>query len=98
MTRTPPGGEVFITDGKGGRQRLIPVSGQVAVVAVYLDAERPPGARTDRILVMFKGPRPRAAAVRQGNRRVPAVRRRPGPSTRPATSCDTLPDPATGPR
>ena len=38
---------VFIAEGKGGRQRLIPVSGRFfAAVAAYLDAERPPGAQS----------------------------------------------------
>jgi integrase/recombinase XerD len=49
---------VFIAEGKGGRQRLIPVSGRFfAIVAAYLDAERPPGAGTDRVFVVLKGPR-----------------------------------------
>ncbi len=49
---------VFVAEGKGGRQRLIPVSGRFfAAVAAYLDAERPPGARTDRVFVVLKGPR-----------------------------------------
>src|SRR6266581_3648813 len=49
---------VFIAEGKGGRQRLIPVSGRFfAAVAAYLDTERPPGARTDRVFVVLKGPR-----------------------------------------
>jgi integrase/recombinase XerD len=49
---------VFIAEGKGGRQRLIPVSGRFfAAVAAYLDAERPPGAGTDRAFVVLKGPR-----------------------------------------
>jgi integrase/recombinase XerD len=47
---------VFITEGKAGRQRLIPVSGRFfAAVAAYLDAERP-GTRTDRVFVVLKGP------------------------------------------
>ena len=47
---------VFIAEGKGGRQRLIPVSGRFfAAVAAYLDAERPPGAGTDRVFVVLKG-------------------------------------------
>jgi len=49
---------VFIAEGKGGRQRLVPVSGRFfAAVAAYLDAERPPGAGTDRVFVVLKGPR-----------------------------------------
>jgi len=46
---------VFVAEGKGGRQRLIPVSGRFfAAVAAYLDAERPPGS--DRVFVVLKGP------------------------------------------
>ena len=46
------------TQGKGGWQRLSPVSGRFfAAVAAYLDAERPPGAGTDRVFVVLKGPR-----------------------------------------
>ena len=46
---------VFIAEGKGGRQRLVPVSGRFfAAVAAYLDAERPPGS--DRVFVVLKGP------------------------------------------
>src|ERR1039458_3711696 len=47
---------VFIAEGKGGRQRLIPVSGRFfAAVAACLDAERPAGARTDRAFLVLKG-------------------------------------------
>jgi integrase len=46
---------VFIAEGKGGRQRLIPVSGRFfAAVAAYLDAGRPPGS--DRVFVVLQGP------------------------------------------
>ena len=49
---------VFIADGKGGHQRLIPISGRFFVaVGAYLDAERPAGAATDRVFVVLKGPR-----------------------------------------
>ncbi len=49
---------VFIAEGKGGHQRLIPVSPRFfAEVSAYLDAERPAGAGTDRVFVVLKGPR-----------------------------------------
>ena len=49
---------VFIAEGKGGRQRLIPVSGRFfAAVAACLDAERPADAGTGRVFVVLKGPR-----------------------------------------
>jgi integrase/recombinase XerD len=49
---------VFVADGKGGHQRLVPVSARFFVaVAAYLEAERPAGADTDRVFVVLKGPR-----------------------------------------
>jgi integrase/recombinase XerD len=49
---------VFIAEGKGGHQRLIPVSGRFfASVGSYLDTERPADADTDRVFVVLKGPR-----------------------------------------
>jgi integrase/recombinase XerD len=49
---------VFIAEGKGGHQRLIPVSGRFfASVASYLDTEWPADAGTDRLFVVLKGPR-----------------------------------------
>lgn len=48
---------VFIVEGKGGHQRLVPVSGRFfAAVAAYLETERPPGLSTDRVFVVLKGP------------------------------------------
>jgi integrase/recombinase XerD len=50
--------KVFIADGKGGRQRLIPVSGRFfAAVKDYLDHERPGDAATDAVFVVLKGRR-----------------------------------------
>jgi site-specific recombinase XerD len=50
--------QVFITEGKGGHQRQIPISGRFfASLVAYLDAERPPDSRTDRVFVVLKGPR-----------------------------------------
>jgi integrase/recombinase XerD len=52
------GRRVFIAEGKGGHQRLIPVSSRFfAEVSAYLDAERPAGIATSRVFVVLKGPR-----------------------------------------
>jgi integrase/recombinase XerD len=49
---------VFIADGKGGRQRLVPMSPRFfATLARYLDGERPKQAATDRVFVVLKQPR-----------------------------------------
>ena len=49
---------VFIAQGKGGHQRLIPLSPRFfAEVSAYLDAERPAGAATDVVFTVLKGPR-----------------------------------------
>jgi len=71
---------VFITEGKGGRQRLIPVSGRFfAAVSAYLDAERPPGAGSDRVFVVLKGPRRgQPLSVRGMDEILAAARRRAG--------------------
>jgi integrase/recombinase XerD len=48
---------VFIAEGKGGQQRVVPVSGRFfASVGDYLDLERPE-ASADRLFVVLKGPR-----------------------------------------
>lgn len=49
---------LFIAEGKGGHQRIVPVSQRFfATLADYLDAERPDPAATDHIFVVLKGPR-----------------------------------------
>jgi integrase/recombinase XerD len=69
---------VFIAEGKGGRQRLVPVSGRFfAAVAAYLDAERPPGG--DRVFVVLKGPRRGQPLTARGMEEIlSAARRRAG--------------------
>jgi integrase len=48
---------VFIADGKGGHQRLVPVSARFfATTAAYLELERPPESATDHVFVVLKGP------------------------------------------
>ena len=48
---------VFIAEGKGGHQRLVPVSTSFfTTVAAYMNTERPAGAGTDRVFVVLKGP------------------------------------------
>lgn len=48
---------LFVAEGKGGHQRLVPVSTQFfAAVARYLDEERPE-TDTDMVFVVLKGPR-----------------------------------------
>jgi len=49
---------VFITNGKGGRQRVVPISNRFfSSVKSYLDNERPHEATTDHVFVVMKGPR-----------------------------------------
>jgi site-specific recombinase XerD len=49
---------VFVNEGKGGHQRLVPVSPSFfATVALYMDSERPAGVDTDQVFVVLKGPR-----------------------------------------
>ena len=48
---------VFVAEGKGGHQRLAPMSGRFFTsVANYLDGERPSDAAGDRAFVVLKGP------------------------------------------
>lgn len=49
---------VFVAEGKGGRQRIVPVSVRFfSTVAAYYDTERPRTSGTDRVFVVLKGPR-----------------------------------------
>ena len=50
--------KVFVAEGKGGHQRLIPISGRFfTAAAAYLDSERPADAGTDHLFVALKGAR-----------------------------------------
>lgn len=49
---------VFVAEGKGGHQRIVPMSSRFFTsVAAYLDAERPRTSTTDRVFVVLKGQR-----------------------------------------
>ena len=48
---------LFIADGKGGHQRLVPISPRFFItLRAYLDSERPAETMTDRVFVVLKGP------------------------------------------
>ena len=52
-----PERRVFIAEGKGGHQRLVPVSSRFFTeLAGYLETERVPGAGSDRLFLVLKGP------------------------------------------
>jgi integrase len=49
---------LFITEGKGGRQRIVPISSRFfATLGAYIDEERPRTSATERLFVVLKGPR-----------------------------------------
>ncbi|GAA4263895.1 hypothetical protein GCM10022255_112580 [Dactylosporangium darangshiense] len=49
---------LFIAEGKGGHQRVVPISARfLTTLASYLDGERPQGIETDRVFVVLKGRR-----------------------------------------
>ena len=52
-----PERSLFIAEGKGGHQRVIPISNTIfTAVGDYLQLERPSGCATDRVFVTLKGP------------------------------------------
>ena len=52
-----PERSLFIAEGKGGHQRVIPISNTFfTAVGDYLSDERPRDAETDRVFVTLKGP------------------------------------------
>ena len=54
----PTNRRVFIADGKGGHQRLIPMSGQFfQSLSQYLSLERPADSSSDAVFVALKGTR-----------------------------------------
>jgi integrase/recombinase XerD len=71
---------VFVAEGKGGRQRVVPVSPRFfATVAAYLDTDRPTTARTHRLFVVLKGPnRGRALSAEGLDEILDGARRRAG--------------------
>jgi integrase len=68
---------VFVAEGKGGHQRLVPLSPTFfATVAAYLECERPIDAPTDRLFVVLKGPRRGMALSAEGLDEVMAAARK----------------------
>jgi site-specific recombinase XerD len=52
-----PERSVFIAEGKGGHERVVPISNTFfAALGEYLRQERPQGLLTDRVFVTLKGP------------------------------------------
>ncbi len=50
--------KVFIAEGKGGHQRMVPISSRFFTsVAAYLDTERPADSASEFVFVVLKGPR-----------------------------------------
>jgi integrase len=50
--------QLFVASGKGGRERLVPVSGRFfEALGEYLEEERPSEVLTDACFVVLKGPR-----------------------------------------
>ncbi|HTT90512.1 MAG TPA: tyrosine-type recombinase/integrase [Acidimicrobiales bacterium] len=48
---------VLIANGKGGHQRIVPMSARFfASLAAYLELERPPGCVSETVFVVLKGP------------------------------------------
>ena len=87
---------VFIANGKGGHQRLVPVSARFFdSVANYLRDERPKKAATDRVFVVLKGPNTGSPLSLKGldQSSCPPVTG-PGSSTAPVTNCATRVSPA----
>ena len=71
--------QLFVADGKGGHQRLVPVSPRFFEhLGAYLDTERPAGADTDRIFLVLKRPNRGRALSAKGLEQVLASARERG--------------------
>lgn len=63
----PGEGRVFIAEGKGGHQRLVPISPRFfRSLGRYLDGERPDTASSERLFVVLKGPNRGRALTEDG--------------------------------
>lgn len=52
-----PERSLFVADGKGGHQRVVPISNTfLSTVGTYLRDERPTSCETDKVFVTLKGP------------------------------------------
>ncbi len=59
LTDLRPGEKrVFVAAGKGGHERIVPLSGRFfTTIGAYLETERPQPSAVDRVFVVLKGPR-----------------------------------------
>jgi site-specific recombinase XerD len=82
---------LFVAEGKGGRQRVVPVSARFfAAVGAYLESERPATCATRQLFVVLKAPAAASRCRRPGwMRSWPAPGVAPGYSAAPVTSCGT---------
>lgn len=71
---------VFVVEGKGGHQRIVPISVRFFdSVAAYLNVERPRDSSTDRLFVVLKGPNTgRALSVKGLDQLIVSARERAG--------------------
>src|ERR1700677_947556 len=54
----PGENRVFIAEGKGGHQRIVPISARFfRTLAAYLESERPRTSATEQVFVVLKGQR-----------------------------------------
>jgi integrase/recombinase XerD len=91
---------VFVAEGKGGRQRVVPVSARFfASLGDYLEQERPRVSTTKQVFVVLKGVRRGEPLSAAGlDEILDGARARAGLEQPPATSCATPASPVCGKR
>jgi hypothetical protein len=87
--------QLFIIEGKGGHQRLVPISPTFfSTVAKELNHQQPVDGGTDRLFVALEGPRRGQPLSVDGlDEEFSAARPGPNSPTGPATNCATRASP-----